>query len=241
MALPQSIQLGAPHLDPTAFAGTASAEAAIARLPRCEPLYGNRVKRGFDIVGALGLLLLFGPLMLAIAWLIARDGGPALFGHTRVGADGRPFKCLKFRSMLVDADEAFQRLIATDAEARAEWLATRKLRNDPRITGIGRFLRRSSLDELPQLINVLRGEMSLVGPRPLPAYHIRRLDPAADRVRQRVRPGITGLWQVSGRSAATLPEQQRLDTYYVRNWSLWLDIHILCRTVLVVLSGRGAW
>lgn len=240
MALPQSIQLVAPPLEPVALAGATSAETALARLPPCEPLYANRVKRSFDVVGALGLLLLFGPLMLAIAWLIARDGGPALFGHTRVGADGRPFKCLKFRSMVVNADETFQRLIASDAAARAEWLATRKLRNDPRITAVGRFLRRSSLDELPQLFNVLRGEMSLVGPRPV-------VDDEVGYYRScfvfyaRCRPGLTGLWQVSGRSDVDYVRRVQLDTAYVLGWSLMGDLKIVLRTAGVVISGRGAY
>jgi len=235
-----TVRLGAPRLDPDALAGTASAAQAMARLPGGLPLHRHHVKRGFDIVGALGLILLFGPLMLAVAWLVSKDGGPAMFGHRRIGADGRPFVCLKFRSMVVDADEALERLLAEDADARAEWAATRKLRNDPRITGVGRFLRRSSLDELPQLFNVLRGEMSLVGPRPIvddevAFYH------ACFPFYAQCRPGLTGLWQVSGRSDVDYVRRVQLDTAYVVGWSFWGDIAIMLRTVRVMVRGSGAY
>ena len=142
MALSNIALLGAPRLDPGRMAGTRSAMQAMDRLPGCPPLHRHRVKRAFDIVGSLGLLALFGPLMLVLAWMVARDGGPAVFGHRRVGADGRSFTCLKFRSMVVNSAEVLERLLATDETARTEWLATRKLRNDPRITPVGRFLRK---------------------------------------------------------------------------------------------------
>ncbi|MCG5242953.1 sugar transferase [Azospirillum doebereinerae] len=240
MAMLTTVRLGAPRLDPGALAGTASAAQAMARLPNRQPLYAHRVKRGFDVVGAAGLILLFGPLMLVVAWLVAKDGGPAVFGHRRVGADGRSFTCLKFRSMVIDANDALERLLAEDEEARAEWAATRKLRNDPRITGVGRFLRRSSLDELPQLFNVLRGEMSLVGPRPIvddevAFYH------ACFPFYAQCRPGLTGLWQVSGRSDVDYVRRVQLDTAYVVGWNFWSDITIMLRTVRVMVKGSGAY
>ncbi len=240
MALLPTVRLGAPRLNPDRLAGTASAAQVIARLPDGSPLHRNPVKRGFDIVGAVGLLLLFGPLMLAVAWLVSRDGGPAVFGHRRVGADGRPFTCLKFRSMVVDSDAVLHTLLEENAEARAEWAAARKLRSDPRITGVGRFLRRSSLDELPQLLNVLRGEMSLVGPRPIvddevAYYH------ACFPFYAQCRPGLTGLWQVSGRSDVDYVRRVQLDTAYVVGWTFRADLAIMLRTVRVVVKGSGAY
>ena len=245
MAIPQpiqlkSIQLSAVPLEPGSLAGADSAAELLARLPSTEPLYRNRVKRAFDVVGALGLLLLFGPLMLAVALLITLDGGPAMFGHRRIGADGRSFTCWKFRSMVVNAREVLEELLARDPDARAEWEATRKLRNDPRITAIGRFLRRTSLDELPQLFNVLTGEMSLVGPRPIVAEEVPRYHACFPFYRL-CRPGLTGLWQVSGRNDVDYVRRVQLDTAYVLGWSLWGDIRILLRTVGVMISGKGAY
>ncbi|MBP2315953.1 sugar transferase [Azospirillum soli] len=240
MAIPQSIQLGAAPLAPVSLAGTASAAELVARLPFAEPLYGNRVKRVFDVVGALGLLVLFGPLMLVVALLITFDGGPAVFGHRRIGADGRGFTCWKFRSMVVNAQEAFDSFLANNPEARAEWEATRKLRNDPRVTWIGHILRRTSLDELPQLFNVLTGEMSLVGPRPIVEEEVCRYH-ACFAFYTRCRPGLTGLWQVSGRNDVDYVRRVQMDTAYVLGWSLWGDIHILLRTAGVMVSGKGAY
>jgi undecaprenyl-phosphate galactose phosphotransferase len=198
------------------------------------------LKRGFDLAAA-GLLLLFlAPLMAAIALKLRLvDKGPVLFAHARVGRDGETFRCLKFRSMVPNAKEALERLLASDPAARAEWERDYKLRDDPRITPFGRLLRRTSLDELPQLINVLRGEMSLVGPRPLPADDGDYLGDV--RRRLLVRPGITGLWQVSGRSDLSWDEAVRLDLYYVDNWSLTYDLGILWRTIWVVLRRKGAY
>lgn len=240
MGIPQSIQLGAAPLEPGDLAGAASAAELVARLPATEPLHRNRVKRAFDVVGALGLLVLFGPLMLAVALLIVMDGGPVVFGHRRIGADGRGFTCWKFRSMVVDAPAVFERLMAGSAEARAEWAATRKLRNDPRITWVGRFLRRTSLDELPQLVNVLTGDMSLVGPRPIVDEEVARYH-ACFPFYMRCRPGLTGLWQVSGRNDVDYGRRVQLDTAYLLGWTLWGDIRILLRTVGVMVSGKGAY
>ncbi|WP_246472585.1 sugar transferase [Azospirillum tabaci] len=240
MGIPQSIQLGAAPLEPATLAGTASAAELVARLPATAPLHRNRVKRAFDLVGAVGLILFFGPLMLIVGLLITLDGGPAVFGHRRIGTEGRDFTCWKFRSMVVNAPEVFEKLIESDAEARAEWEATRKLRNDPRITWIGRFLRRTSLDELPQLFNVLTGDMSLVGPRPIVQEEVARYH-VCFPFYTRCRPGLTGLWQVSGRNDVDYGRRVQLDTAYLLGWSLWGDIRILLRTVGVMLSGKGAY
>ncbi len=240
MGIPQSIRLGAVRLEPGALAGAASAAELVARLPANEPLHRNRVKRAFDVVGALGLLVLFGPLMLVVALIITFDGGPAVFGHRRIGAGGRPFTCWKFRSMVVDADSVFAELLARDPNARAEWAATRKLRDDPRITRIGGLLRRTSLDELPQLFNVLAGEMSLVGPRPIVEEEVARYR-ACFPFYMRCRPGLTGLWQISGRNDIDYSRRVQLDTAYVFGWSFWDDILILLRTAGVMVSGRGAY
>ena len=197
-------------------------------------------KRALDIVGAgLGLVVL-APFFLIMAMMVRADGGPAFFAHQRVGRGGKLFGCLKFRSMVIDSQARLEDLLANDPSARAEWDATRKLKNDPRITRIGRFLRSTSLDELPQLINVLRGEMSLVGPRPVQEAEIDRYYGASAAHYMAVRPGITGLWQVSGRSETSYESRVALDVAYVSRPSLLADIAILLRTPVAVLSRRGA-
>lgn len=207
-------------------------------------LVRNRLmKRCLDWALALALapvaLLLVGLGGLAVR---AASPGPVFYRQIREGADGRPFGMLKLRTMRIDADGEIDRVLANSEDARAEWSRYMKLRDDPRVVpGVGRFLRRFSIDELPQLLNVFAGQMSLVGPRPLPAYHAERLRPEIRRLRARVLPGITGLWQVAGRSESNLETQQNLDAYYVRNWSIWLDVHVLAATVRTVLLARGAW
>ena len=198
------------------------------------------LKRAMDVVIAGAALLVVAPAFLVLLWLVRADGGPALFGHMRVGRGGRLFPCLKFRSMVVDSQARLDALLAADPEARAEWEATRKLRQDPRVTRIGAFLRKTSLDELPQLINVLRGEMSLVGPRPVQKAELDRFYGAAAAHYISVRPGITGLWQVSGRSSTSYATRVALDVAYVARPSLWQDIRILVRTPFAVLSRKGA-
>jgi Undecaprenyl-phosphate galactose phosphotransferase WbaP len=198
------------------------------------------LKRAFDLVAALLLLGVMAVPLAAIAWRIRRDGGPAIFAHQRVGQTGKTFPCYKFRTMAVDAEQQLRDLLATDPAARAEWEREFKLRDDPRITAVGHFLRRTSLDELPQLWNVIRGEMSLVGPRPIVASELPRYGDDVDYFLM-VRPGITGLWQVSGRSNLDYPTRVYLDTWYVKNWSLWYDIAILFKTVAVVFKQRGAY
>ena len=197
-------------------------------------------KRALDIIGAgLGLVLL-SPFFLIVALMVRADGGPAFFAHQRVGRGGKLFGCLKFRSMVIDSQARLEALLASDPAARAEWEATRKLKNDPRITRIGRFLRATSLDELPQLINVLRGEMSLVGPRPVQVAEIDRYYGASAAHYMAVRPGITGLWQVSGRSETSYESRVALDVSYVSRPSMLTDLSILLRTPVAVLSRRGA-
>jgi Undecaprenyl-phosphate galactose phosphotransferase WbaP len=197
-------------------------------------------KRALDIIAAgLGLVLL-SPFFLIVALMVRADGGPALFAHQRVGRGGKLFGCLKFRSMVIDSQARLEALLASDPAARAEWEATRKLKNDPRITPIGRFLRSTSLDELPQLINVLRGEMSLVGPRPVQEAEIDRYYGASAAHYMAVRPGITGLWQVSGRSETSYESRVALDVAYVSRPSLLADLSILLRTPVAVVSRRGA-
>ncbi len=185
------------------------------------------------------LLALLAPLLLILTLLVRADGGPAFYRQCRIGAGGRIFECIKFRSMVRDADRVLQDLLDTDPSAAAEWAATHKLRNDARITRIGRFLRRWSLDELPQLFNVVRGEMSLVGPRPIVAAEIIRYGDAIEYY-YAARPGLTGLWQVSGRSDMSYAQRVQLDAWYVRNWTLGHDIAILLKTIPAVFSRRGA-
>jgi exopolysaccharide production protein ExoY len=198
------------------------------------------LKRALDVLGAGAMLLVLSPVFLVLALLVRADGGPAFFAHRRIGRDGAGFGCLKFRSMVMDSQARLEALLASDPAARAEWDATRKLKNDPRVTKIGRFLRATSLDELPQLLNVLRGEMSLVGPRPVIQSELDRFYGAAAMHYMSVRPGITGLWQVSGRSDTSYAQRVALDVAYVAQASLWQDIKILLRTPVAVLSRRGA-
>jgi exopolysaccharide production protein ExoY len=187
------------------------------------------------------LLLLASPLMAYVAWRVWREGGgaPVLFAHYRVGRGGKLFRCWKFRSMAPRADAVLAELLARDPRARLQWEREHKLDNDPRITPIGNFLRRTSLDELPQLFNVLLGNMRLVGPRPIVVHELRRYGPLKHHYLS-VTPGMTGLWQVSGRNNTTYEQRVEFDRRYVEQRSLWLDLQILMRTAHVVLSGHGA-
>ena len=197
------------------------------------------VKGLFDQAAAAVALLLLSPLFLVLCALIRMDGGPSFFRHARIGEGGQRFRCIKFRTMTVHADAVLRELLAHDPEARLEWAATQKLRADPRTTRIGRVLRKTSLDELPQLLNVLRGEMSLVGPRPIVDAEVMRY---GDKIAfyYEAKPGITGLWQVSGRSNTSYQHRVQLDVWYVRNWTLWQDIAILMKTIPAVLLKEGA-
>lgn len=197
------------------------------------------VKRSFDLVVASLALVALAPFFWAVSALIRLDGGPAFFGHRRVGEKGREFMCRKFRTMHVDSDAILKSLLENNPQVAAEWARDQKLRNDPRVTAIGAFLRKTSLDELPQLINVIRGEMSLVGPRPVTYSEVLRYGEDAEYYLS-AKPGITGLWQVSGRNETTYMRRVQLDAWYVKNWSLWQDIAILFKTIPAVLLRRGA-
>ena len=193
----------------------------------------------FDLTMASLLLLLSAPVLLVIASAVKLDGGPILFAHRRIGANGREFSCFKFRSMVPDAEAVLRLSLAEDADLASEWEDGRKLRRDPRVTAVGRFLRATSLDELPQLFNVLRLEMSLVGPRPIVRAEVMRY--AEDiAYYYETRPGLTGLWQVSGRSDTTYSQRVQLDTWYVKNWTIWHDVAILAKTIPTVLKRQGA-
>jgi len=203
-----------------------------------EPL-GLTRKRIVDIVLALSGIVLLAPLLIiCFVATVITSPGPAIFRHRRVGFKGRHFDCLKFRTMVTDAPERLSQLLDSDPEAAAEWAANRKLRHDPRISSIGAILRKSSLDELPQLFNVLRGDMSIVGPRPVTEEELIRYA-AAKEAYLACRPGITGLWQVSGRSTTTYDERVAYDSFYVRNWSMTLDAKILIVTIPAVLSDSA--
>ena len=230
-----------PHL--TDIAGGRIRPRPVAGLPLIEleqpELSGveGAAKRVLDILGSSVGLILLGPVFAVLAFLIRRDdGGPVFYRQTRVGREGAEFTCFKFRSMTVDADKHLEALV-TQNEGHGVLF---KLKEDPRVTRVGRFMRKYSLDEFPQLINVLRGEMSLVGPRPPLPSEVERYHSDLTR-RLKVRPGMTGLWQVSGRSDLSAEESERLDLYYVDNWSLAHDLLILFRTVRVVLTGSGAY
>ena len=199
------------------------------------------IKRLIDlfIVIAGGIIIL--PFLLVIALLIKLSSpGPALYKHRRIGMNGEHFYVYKFRSMVIDAEQRLKQIIESDPAIKEEWEASHKLQNDPRITGIGRFLRRSSIDEFPQLINILKGEMSLVGPRPIVDSEIEKYGEDYKRIFS-IKPGLTGLWQVSGRSNANYAERVAYDTYYLQSWSVWLDLWVLFKTFGAVVRGRGAY
>nr|AAC27321.2 CpsA [Pantoea stewartii subsp. stewartii DC283] len=198
------------------------------------------LKRVFDIVGALSIIVMLLPALLVLGFLVGRDGGPPIYGHERVGMNGRKFKCLKFRSMVINSKEVLEEVLRTDPVARAEWDKDFKLKNDPRITKVGHFIRKTSLDELPQLWNVVRGDMSLVGPRPVVEAELARYAGDVDYYLM-AKPGMTGLWQVSGRNDVDYETRVYFDSWYVKNWSLWNDIAILFKTVGVVLKRDGAY
>jgi Undecaprenyl-phosphate galactose phosphotransferase, WbaP/exopolysaccharide biosynthesis polyprenyl glycosylphosphotransferase len=199
------------------------------------------LKRLFDVVAASFLVVFLSPLLLFLAlWIGYSDRGPVFFVQERIGRNGHAFPCYKFRSMLVDAEQRLQQYFVSHPELYAEYQRNFKLREDPRVTRVGRFLRRTSLDELPQLFNVLRGQMSLVGPRPLLERELSRYG-RGFTLYQQVYPGITGLWQTSGRSETSFAQRAALDAWYVKNWSLWYDIVILLRTIKVLLHRTGAY
>lgn len=200
------------------------------------------VKRTFDIIGSIILLVFFSPIFAYIAIAIKRDdGGPIFFSQKRVGRKGQEFQCVKFRTMCTDAEERLERWRAENPELYEEFWKTYKLRDDPRVTKVGKWLRSSSLDELPQLYNVLKGELSLVGPRPVPREQLIRHFGSSARIYMRVRPGLTGLWQVSGRSDTTSDERIVYDEWYILNWTFWTDLVILLQTAWIVATRKGAY
>jgi exopolysaccharide production protein ExoY len=202
---------------------------------------GLTSKRVIDIILAVSGIVLLAPLLIiCFVVTVATSPGPALFRHKRVGFNGKYFDCLKFRTMVTDAPERLRQLLDSDPVAAAEWAANRKLRHDPRVTAIGDILRRSSLDELPQLFNVLRGDMSIVGPRPVTEEELVKYSGAIDAYLS-CRPGITGLWQVSGRSTTTYSKRVECDAYYAREWSMALDAKIVIVTIPSLLLSESAF
>ena len=218
-----------------------SHEVAVLRIRNNLKRWPTRLtKRLFDTLVASFLMVLFSPLFLYLFIQLKKDGGPAFFKQQRIGRKGQIFECLKFRTMVVDAESRLQDLIQKNPELLEQWARDHKIKNDPRITPLGAFLRRTSLDEIPQLLNVLKGEMSLVGPRPIVKAELEKYGDDVEYFLM-VRPGMTGLWQVSGRSDMSYDKRVYLDTWYVKNWSLWYDLVILFKTVNVVIQRNGAY
>ncbi len=209
--------------------------------PREFVISNLREKRFLDVLGAAVLLVFFAPVMIVIAMCVyLADPGPIFFRQKRIGLNGDLFNCYKFRTMATDAEERLEKLLESDPLARAEWARDHKLRNDPRVTRIGRWLRKSSLDELPQLLNVLRGEMSLVGPRPIVENEASRYGRYLSYYCA-VRPGLTGLWQISGRNDVSYRRRVAYDVLYVRTATIADNVRILALTVPSVLASRGSY
>lgn len=205
------------------------------------PPVGGISKRSFDILVALAALVLLSPIFVLIMALVkSSDGGRVFYGHRRIGYNGSTFRCLKFRTMAENGDTLLQRYLDENPQAQEEWRETRKLQDDPRVTVVGSVLRKLSLDELPQLINILRGEMSIVGPRPVVEDELELYEASAVYY-LRSRPGLTGLWQVSGRNDVSYAARVAFDTHYVRNWSLTSDLVIVARTIPAVCLSRGSY
>jgi Undecaprenyl-phosphate galactose phosphotransferase WbaP len=203
--------------------------------------FNLKIKRLLEIIMVIFGGILIMPFLLLIALFIKLDSpGPVLYKHKRVGKDGKEFYIYKFRSMVVDAEHKLKTIFETDPELKTEWENNQKLQKDPRITGFGRFLRRTSIDEFPQLINILKGEMSLVGPRPIVDEEVPKYGEDYGRIFS-IRPGLTGLWQVSGRSHTDYHDRIAYDTYYLQNWSVWLDLWIIYKTIGVLINGKGAY
>jgi len=217
-----------------------SATFKISGLKRSGPI-GMTPKRLVDVFLAVSAIVVLAPvLIICFLATVITSPGSAFFRHRRVGFNGKPFECLKFRTMVADAPERLRQLLESDPSAAAEWAANKKLKHDPRVTAIGAILRKSSLDELPQLFNVLRGEMSIVGPRPVTDDELERYA-ASVGAYLACRPGITGLWQVSGRSSTTYDKRVACDTFYAQNWSMALDAKIVIVTLPSLLSSDTAY
>jgi exopolysaccharide production protein ExoY len=201
-----------------------------------------RSKRIFDLLVASLMLVFLAPALILIAAAVLMDGGTILYVHRRIGWRGRMFSCLKFRTMRMNADVALEATLQNDSNLRYQWESGQKLRHDPRVTRVGRILRKTSLDELPQLFNVLWGDMSLVGPRPVVPEELQKFyGPAATSIYLSVRPGLTGLWQVSGRSNTSYTDRVALDCSYIANMSIAYDLSLLVRTVRTVIQRNGAY
>lgn len=198
------------------------------------------IKRSVDIVLGIIFLVIFSPVFFILAFTITRDGGPVFFNHARIGKDGDKFHCRKFRSMAVNSADILDDHLKTNPEARNSWTQKRKLQNDPRVTRVGHYLRRTSVDELPQLINVIMGEMSLVGPRPIVDEEIEKYGSLISYYKT-MKPGMTGLWQVSGRTDTTYEERVQLDAWYCKNWTLWNDVVVLFKTCKTLINRHGAY
>lgn len=217
-----------------------SAECASLASPRQSPL-GGRLKRSFDLLAASLAILFLAPLLLILAGVIyCLDGGPVIIRHTRLGRGGEKFGCLKFRTMVNDADIVLRDHLAADPKAAQEWDDTQKLCHDPRITKIGSVLRKTSLDELPQIYNIWRGDMSFVGPRPIVEAEISKYGPYWKDY-CRARPGLTGAWQVNGRNDVDYGTRVMLDSEYVANWSFRRDLTIIVMTIPAVIKARGVY
>lgn len=200
------------------------------------------LKRAFDLLFSLIILTVAFPLFMTIAIFVRiTSRGPAIYAHERVGRGGRMFRCFKFRSMYADSDKRLKELLANNTVMREEWEKNHKLKNDPRITPVGKFLRKTSLDELPQFLNVLKGDLSVVGPRPVvQAEVVRHFKDKAPKILS-VRPGLTGLWQVSGRSNTTYSERIQLDEKYIDSQNIWLDLKLIFKTLPAMINRRGAY
>ena len=200
------------------------------------------MKRLFDIVFSVFAIIITLPITIPIAIIIKlTDGGSIIYGHERVGKDGKKFKMLKFRSMCMNADKKLKEILKNDSKAKEEWEKTFKLKNDPRITPIGKFLRKTSLDELPQFINVLKGDMSVVGPRPVVEEELKKYYKDKAELYKSVKPGVTGYWQVEGRSDTDYEERIKMDEYYIKNRSFLMDLKIILKTIKVMITGKGAY
>ena len=233
-ALPRPAEAQA-NLPSTASPHHRDADATVARPTETEAL-GGLPKRIIDLLIAIPAIVALSPLLLAVAAIIRLSiGSPIIFSHQRVGLGGREFPCYKFRTMVTNADEVLERHLAENPECAREWSERQKLANDPRVPKLGRFLRKTSIDELPQLFNVVLSHMSCIGPRPVTRDELERYG-ANVREYHQTRPGMTGLWQVSGRNSLSYEERVRLDTQYVRTWSMACDLWILLRTVRAVFQ-----
>ena len=230
-----SMMSGAPHLRDIAGIVAFSSTNYLTKIQSWV------AKRSFDLAIIIFTLPLTLPISLLVALLVKMTSpGPVLYGHKRVGLNGKEFKCWKFRSMYIDADKQLKKILAENPKMKKQWDKERKLENDPRVTPFGKFIRKASLDELPQLINIFVGQMSFVGPRPVMQDELERYGKKADYILS-VMPGLSGMWQTSGRSDTAYEDRVTLDAYYIQNWSIWLDIWILIKTVWVVLAGKGAY